>query len=902
MTQPAPTPVSWLPDGAAIDRQLAAGAPPLPLFSETLKQAHTALVEAFHAGQPVTELVHGRAALVDELLHRAWHLHLPTQEAERLALVAVGGYGRGELHLGSDIDIMILLPQADPIPEEALSAFLTFLWDIGLEVGQSVRSVADCEAESRRDITVATNMMEARRITGSAGLFLAMQAATAPDRLWDSRAFFEAKWREQIDRHRRFHDTAHNLEPNVKEGPGGLRDIQMIGWVAKRHFNAETLRSLVGHGFLTEHEYAALAEGETFLWRVRFGLHVIAGRREDRLLFDHQRKLARIFGYEDDDRRLAVEHFMKAYYRTITELRRLNEMLLQLFQEEILLADQAGSEPRPLNPRFQAHHGFLEVSHPEVFRETPTALLELFVVKARHPELQGVRANTIRLIRDHRHLIDATFRADPAAQAHFLEFLRQPSGVTHELRRMNRYGVLAAYIPAFGSIVGQMQHDLFHAYTVDQHTLFVVRNLRRFTVPEFAHEFPLCSRLIDQLEQPELLYLAALFHDIAKGRGGDHSELGAEDAEAFCRAHRLPEQATALVVWLVRHHLLFSTTAQRKDISDPEVINTFAARIGDRLHLDTLYLLTVADMRATSPTVWNSWKDALLAELYHAAADALERGLDNRLAQADVIDGHKEEARELLHQHAIDRDAIETLWQDFDDEYFRRYSPDELVWHAQAILQQETGDEPLILFRQKTQRGGTELFIHTPVDPTIFVRTTSVLEQLGLTVADARIITSRGGFTLNSFTILEENGESISSGGRIAAIHEALKAGLMRPMEELLRPQQRVSRQLKHFPIPTQVEFREDPGNQRTVLQVETADRPGLLALIGAELLNGGVRIQNAKITTLGERAEDIFFVTDDNGRPLKDPQQIYALAEAIRTALDAGGDSAAAERLGSVG
>ena len=888
MSQPAPGPAPWLLDEAALDRRLAAG-DPATLFRECHERTRARLATAFHEGRPVTELVHGRATVVDALLRRAWAHCLPEPAATRLALVAVGGYGRGELHLGSDIDIMILLPESGEVPEEALGAFLTFLWDIGLEVGQSVRTVADCETESRRDITVATNMMEARPIAGDEALFAAMQARTGPDRLWDSRAFFEAKWQEQIARHRKFHDTAHNLEPNVKEGPGGLRDIQMIGWVAKRHFNAETLYSLVGHGFLTEHEYTALAEGQAFLWRVRFGLHVLAGRREDRLLFDHQRALAREFGYADDDRRLAVEHFMKAYYRTITELRRLNELLLQLFQEEILLADAPVDTPRPLNSRFQAQRGFIEVVRPEVFAEEPTALLELFLVKARHPELQGVRANTIRLVRDHRHLIDADFRADPRARSLFMEFLRQPRGVTHELRRMNRYGVLAAYIPAFGEIVGQMQHDLFHAYTVDQHTLFVVRNLRRFTVPDFAHEFPLCSSLIAEQAQPELLYLAALFHDIAKGRGGDHSELGAEDAEVFCRDHGLSAQETALVVWLVRHHLLFSTTAQRKDISDPEVINAFAARVGDRRHLDGLYLLTVADMRATSPQVWNNWKDALLAELYHATRDALERGLDNRLDQAEMVEQHKGEARELLRQHALDPEALEALWQGFDDEYFRRYSADELVWHAQAILQREVSEGPLIQFRQRTQRGGTELFIHAPVDPTIFVRTTSVLEQLGLTVADARIVTSHDGHTLNSFTILEADGASISSGDRIDEIHAALRDGLTRPLDEMVGTSQRISRQLKHFPLPTRVDLREDPANQRTVLQVETADRPGLLALIGAELLDAGLRIQNAKITTLGERAEDIFFVTDDQGRPLKDPGLINGLAERIRAAVDNG-------------
>ncbi|MCW8973135.1 MAG: [protein-PII] uridylyltransferase, partial [Gammaproteobacteria bacterium] len=501
---------------------LSATSNPVKLFRDTIQHAHELLEYRFLNNEPITSLVAHRAQFIDQLLIHAWR-HTCDTELDGIALVAVGGYGRGELHPHSDIDIM-LLAEAEALQQHgaALEKFLMFLWDLGLEIGHSVRTVEDCIEQARNDITVATNIMEARLLCGPRALFEAMREQTDQNHIWPGRDFFRAKWEEQITRHHKFHDTAFNLEPNIKEGPGGLRDIQMIGWVAKRHFGAETLGDLVGHGFLTATEYLTLSEGQTFLWKVRYGLHILAKRREDRLLFDHQRSLAAQFGYRDDDKRLAVEQFMKDYYRTVMELGRLNEMLLQYFQEEILYAGQSDT-PKPINRRFQSRHGFIEVTTAEVFAQHPYALLEMFLILAQHPALKGVRAGTIRLLRAHTYLIDERFRSDLRCRSLFMELLRQPQGITHQLRRMNRYGVLAAYLPAFGNVVGQMQHDLFHVYTVDEHTLNVVRNLRRYSVPEYHHEFPLCSRIIQQLAKPELLYIAGLFHDIAKGRGGDHS-------------------------------------------------------------------------------------------------------------------------------------------------------------------------------------------------------------------------------------------------------------------------------------------------------------------------------------------------------------------------------------------
>ena len=594
---------------------------------ESLVAASETLRTRFLAGESVVDLVHARADLIDDVLTGLWREHIEPLGA---ALVAVGGYGRGELHPSSDVDIMLLVP--DNLPDgsdDGLSAFVTALWDIGLEVGHSVRSIAQCHEEAAADLTVATTLMEARLLAGPESLFAAMQAAISPEQMWPSDRFFEEKRKEQIVRHHRYHDTAYNLEPNVKGSPGGLRDIQMIGWVAKRHFGAATLRELVDHRFLTPGQLRRLEEGQAFLWRIRFALHILTGRREDRLLFDHQKNLAEMLGYEDATYTLAVEQLMQRYYRTVMELSRLNEMLLQQFEEAILMDPDARAEP--LNERFQVKNGFLQTVHDNVFRNDPSALLELFLLLQQNPEIRGVSAWTVGLIKRNLHLIDDEFRQNPRHHRLFLSILREPEGVTHELRRMNRYGVLGLYIPAFGRIVGRMQYDLFHAYTVDEHTLFVVSNLRRFALARFDDEFPHCSEVMQGLEQPEIAYLGGLFHDIAKGRGGDHSELGAVDAEAFCLEHGLSKYEAGIVAWLVRNHLVLSMTAQKKDIHDPDVINEFASTVGDPLHLDYLYVLTVADVRGTDPKLWNSWKAQLFHDLYVLTKRALRRGLKIRL-------------------------------------------------------------------------------------------------------------------------------------------------------------------------------------------------------------------------------------------------------------------------------
>ncbi len=636
---------------------LDAGDDPVAAFREALAAGDASLRRRYEDDEPVEALVRDRARMVDVILRRAWSLYAGSRGND-VALVAVGGYGRGELHPCSDIDVLILLPKTEVADDhDGIGRFLTFLWDIGLEVGHSVRTIDDCQRESAADVSVATTLIEARLLAGPDLLVQAMRRALGQDRVWSSQAFFEAKVAEQQARHRRHHDTAYNLEPNVKTGPGGLRDIQTVGWVAKRHFGAETFDELVEHGFLTAGELRKLRSAQAFLWKARFALHVITGRREDRLLFDHQIRLAKMFGYEDATYTLAVEQFMQRYYRTVMDVSLLNEMLLQLFREAILGDGEA--EIVPLNPRFQVRNDYLEITSDDVFARHPSAILELFRLMQDHAELRGVRATTIRALGRHLWLIDEEFRQNPRHHRLFLDFMRAPQGVTHELRRMNLYGVLGRYIPAFGRIVGRMQYDLFHAYTVDAHTLFVVRNLRRLVLPRFEHEFPDLSRLMRSLPRPEIVLLAALFHDIAKGRGGDHSELGAVDAEAFCLEQGLSRYDARLVAWLVRNHLLFSVTAQKKDISDPKVIQDFARAVGDQTHLDYLYLLTVADVRGTNPKLWNSWKSSLFHDFYERVKRALRRGLEAPVDQEELVAETRAAASELLarHGHGPDPDG-----------------------------------------------------------------------------------------------------------------------------------------------------------------------------------------------------------------------------------------------------
>jgi [protein-PII] uridylyltransferase len=714
-------------------------------------------------------------------------------------------------------------------------------------------------------------------------LFEALGACINPARIWPAAKFFQAKLEEQRARHAKYQDTAYKLEPNVKETPGGLRDIQTVVWVTMRHFGTQTLHDLVTHGFLTEQEYGELMVGQSYLWRVRFALHRLTNRREDRLLFDHQIKIAKMLGFRDARHNLAVEQFMQSYYRTIKALSCLNDMLLQLFQEAILHAGES-AEPKILNEDFQARHGYIEVRDPDLFRKRPVALLEIFH-QLMSPGLKGIRAETLRLIRRDRVLIDDNFRNDIRAKSIFMNMLREQRGITHELRRMNRYGVLGRYIPSFGQIIGMMQYDLFHTLTVDEHALFVVRNMRRLPLPEFEHEFPYASRVMKRLPKPELLYLAGLFHDIAKGRGGDHSEEGAIEAEEFCLAHGLSHPDSALVAWLVRNHLLMSMTAQRRDIADPKVIHEFAEHVGDRTQLDYLFLLTVCDIRATNPNLWNSWRSSLLTDLYEATTRALERGLHDPIGEQELVAETRAGAMQLLMDEGFDEKEIAPIWQRMGDEHFLRHSAEEIAWQTAGIARVSDADLPLVMVETLAARG-TTVFVYTRDVDYLFGLTTGVLARLGLNILDARISTTSDNYTLDTYVVMETSGDAVGSGARHREIREAMRSAIAArlPQVEVGR---RLPRQLRHFNTPTQIFFTADADNRRTIMEVVTADRPGLLSTIGAIFQDSRILVNAAKIGTIGERAEDVFFLTDHKHQPITDPAVFNHLRQALTLALD---------------
>ena len=860
----------------------AQGAP--AAFRGLLRQAHDDLQARFFAEEPVEALVHARAALIDTVLREVWRAQLGS-DGRAWALVAVGGYGRAELHPCSDIDLLVLVPApVDPSGRSRIEAFVAFLWDIGLEVGHSVRTVEECVQESAPDVGVMTTLLEARCVSGERQLLEAMRKALAPEHVWPVREFFEAKLAEQSERHLKANDTAYNLEPNVKTGPGGLRDIQTIAWVAKRHFGANTLDELATQHFLTPAELRRLKQAQAFLWKVRFGLHVMTGRHEDRLLFDHQIALARTFGYEDASYTLAVEQFMQRYYRTVMDVSLLNELLLQLFREAILTENEP---PRPLNARFQVRNGSLETTSEEVFARTPSALLELFAILQQNPHIKGVRASTMRAVVRNLWLIDEEFRQNPRHHRLFLDMLRASVGVTHELRRMNTYGVLGRYIPAFGRIVGRMQYDLFHAYTVDAHTLFVVSNLRRLALPRYNQELPELSRIMQQLPKSEIVYLAALFHDIAKGRGGDHSDLGAVDAAAFCLEQGLSRYEARLVAWLVANHLSLSITAQKQDIGDPEVITAFARHVGDETHLDYLYVLTCADVRGTNPRLWNSWKASLFHEFYERVKRALRRGLESPIDQDELVRETQETARRVLLEHGVTLAAIERTWTRFAAPYFLRHTAAEVAWHTRLLAERDTRtDEALVALEPRSIRGTTGVLIFARLRGHGFARTTAVLDQLGLTVVDARITPTGDGFSLDLYHVLEDDGAPITDDERQGEIERALWSSIQRPDDSPFAVLRRTPRQVRMFNTPTRITLSVDERNQRSVLELIAGDRPGLLCDVGKVLLEEHIELHAAKIMTVGERAEDVFYLTDFDNRPLDDAAA-SRLRDRLTEALD---------------
>ncbi|MEJ6772967.1 MAG: [protein-PII] uridylyltransferase [Porticoccaceae bacterium] len=859
----------------------------ISIFRNALSAAQNHFNNRFHEGEEVHTLVNESARFADLILHYAWNQF---EWDKDISLIAVGGYGRGELHPHSDIDLLILMRRDRPQKyRQNIEQFLTFLWDIQLKIGHSVRSLSQCVDEAKGDITIATNLMETRLVCGNGDLRDAMLKKTGPNKIWSSANFYRGKIDEQSARHRKHDDTEYNLEPNIKEAPGGLRDIQLINWTAKRHFQLHRRSQLVHAGFLSDEEYLTLRRDEEFLWKVRYGLHLIAERPEERLLFDYQRKLATMFGYTDSPGRLAVEKFMQRYYQVVISIRELTDVLLQYLDEVIYRKDKTKVET-VINERFLVRDNFLDTVHESVFVDHPPALLELFVLLGENEHIDGIRASAIRQIRLHRKLIDDDFRANPVNRKLFMRLLRSPNKLSIQLSRMNRYGILGSYLPEFGKIVGQTQHDLFHIYPVDVHTLQVVRNLRNFGHPESEEEFPVAASIFKSLDKPELIIIAALYHDIAKGRGGDHSLLGSADIADFATRHGVQPREVKLLQWLVENHLLMSTVSQREDTSDPDVIYKFAAHVGDLMHLEHLYLLTVADINATNPRLWTDWKGSLMHNLYFETKLALQGGLGLPDEKADWIKDAKNAALSLLTEQNVSEAQALSVWNGVDEEFFLREEANDIATFTKAIIANTDDNAPVLLLCDVGDEFpvATQIFVHAKDRQNIFSITAAVLDKLHLNIQDARLHTTHDNRAFDVFYVLDDEGHPVGDKPQLCnSIIEALREGILDPSSVSFDVQRRTTRQLKNFAVETVASLRNDPETNTTVLEVITPDRPGLLAHLASIFLRYGLNLYNAKITTLGERVEDIFYVTDYNHEPLTDLEFSAKIQETICIELD---------------
>lgn len=864
---------------------------PIEIFKNALNAADNHFNTRFIEGDEAHRLVNERATFVDLMIGYAWQRY---NWDTQISLLAVGGYGRGELHPHSDIDILLLsISDETQRYRASIEQFLAFLWDINLHISHSVRSIEQCVDAAAGDISIVTNLMETRLICGSADMLETLMRVTGPKKIWPSANFYRGKVEEQRERYRKHDDTEYNLEPNIKEAPGGLRDIQLMTWTAKRHFGVNRRSDLVQRAFMLEEEYRTLYNDEEFLWRVRYGLHLIAERAEERLLFDYQRELAGMFGYTDGNGKLAVEKFMQRYYRTVLSIRGLTDVLHQHLNEVIYRGNKT-SVNKVINERFILRDNLLDTISEGTFNDHPSALLEVFVILGESNTIGGIRASAIRQIRRSVLLIDAKFRADAANRHLFMRLLRAPYVLSLQLNRMNRYGILGKYLPEFGKIVGQTQHDLFHIYPVDVHTLQVIKNIRRLARPDVAKQFPLPSHLFKNLAKPELIVIAALYHDIAKGRGGDHSELGARDVAKFAGNHYLVKEEIELLVWLVKNHLLMSSVSQREDISDPEVIHRFATHVGDTMHLDYLYVLTVGDINATNPNLWTEWKGSLMHSLYLETKRAMGRGLGAPMHKSRWSKNAKSLIFQRLQVQGIDSQQALNIWGDIGDEFFLRETIDDIARYTMAICEHHAQatkcPEPVILLRDIGIEIpiATQIFVYSKDQDNILAVTAAILDKLNLNIQDARLHTNSDDNAFDVFYVLDSNGDPIGRNSRLRrAVEKTLRHALLSPELVDFDIQRRTPRQLKSFNNKTTAKFSIDSETNATMLEVLTPDRSGLLARIANIFFRFNLRLLTAKISTLGERVEDIFYLTDDLGQPVCDPEFCRLVETTICHELD---------------
>ena len=817
--------------------------------------------------------------LIDCFLVQLWHQYaIPA----RALLIAVGGYGRCELYPYSDIDILILLPQQElnKQQQEAISQYIGALWDIGLEVGHSVRTLEDCLEISKDDITIQTNILESRLIIGSRKIF--QHYLQAISQQMQVKNFFEAKLFEQQQRYNRFQQVTYNLEPNIKESPGGLRDLHLIEWIAKNAQRGRTQQTFNRYRILTSEEAQKMRRAEAILRTYRITLHLVAQRREDRILFEYQHQMAERFHLAGNHAYRASEQLMGHYYRAARTIRQLTPLILQALKPK---EEKDESPVRSINEHFTIKNNLLCINHPTQFKENPTSIFELFLLFQRFPEIEGIETQTLRALWSAREKINHRFRNNRSNQAAFLSIFKEPRGVIRALRLMNQYDVLGRYIPAFGRIVGQMQHDLFHVYTVDEHALMVLRNLRRFTRAAHTHEYPFCSHLMEGFSRPEVLYLAALFHDIAKGRGKNHSLEGAKEARKFCQHHRMNKEDSELIVWLVQHHLKMSFVAQKQDIHDPDIIRDFAQFVGDERHLTALYLLTVADIRGTSPKVWNAWKAKLLEDLYQVTLHQLQK---QHPSSSSFVEIRLKEAVKRLTDLNIQEEQYKDFWQKVDAVYFLRHHADEIAWHTEVLHADVNSPTPIVAaqptaLQTATALEGLRILIYTQDQADLFARICHFFEKNQYSIIAAKIHTTQHQYALDSFYVIPLYRQRLSSAD-LDHIQYTLGQLLSKSSPLLAPSQSRISRQLKHFPIPTQILLQPDESDQHYTLSITAGDRTGLLSAIAYTLAQYQINIHTAKIMTFGEKAEDIFLIS---GSCLIDPKIQIQLEQDLLKAVE---------------
>ncbi|PKF62884.1 [protein-PII] uridylyltransferase [Psychromonas sp. psych-6C06] len=846
----------------------------IPFIKNHIQSFNDWQVDAFKGKQDISKLVQQRARYIDDLLALLWDF-VGLNESYDLSLIAVGGYGRGELHPRSDIDLLILSESGfSEQSEQKISQLITLLWDLKLDVGQSVRTLEDCYEQGKNDITIATSMLEARYLVGNKQTFKKLQGLLESESFWPSNQFFIAKKEEQIGRHKSCHGDGYSLEPDIKNGPGGLRDLQTVAWISKCHFNAHSLLELTSFNYITPSEYRELVDCQTFLWTIRFALHTVTKRPDNRLLFDFQNEVAALLGYSGTGNQ-AIEQMMKAFYQTIHRVKELNDMLLQYFDEAIL--GNLNQQIENIDEHFQLRDHMIELKTATLFTDRPEMILQLFLHVAKDPRIQGIYSPTLRELREARRCLTQWLQNIPECRIIFMEIVRHPRGMGLPLTLMHKYGVLAAYIPQWSRIVGQMQFDLFHAYTVDEHTHKLIKNIYKYPVTKEIH--PLAHEIYSYLEKPELLFLAAIFHDIAKGQKGDHSTLGAVDACAFCELHGLGRYESKFVAWLIKEHLTMSVTAQRRDISDARVIIEFAKVVRDEKHLNFLFCLTVADICATNEDTWNSWKGTLLRELYYSTQKMLRRGLENPPDIRDRIRDRQRKALALLVEQNIPESAVKALWKRFNLNYFFRYNSVQIVWHTTHLLQHKDHSQPMVLISDQNARGATEIFVYHKDMPVLFSSVVTEIDNKKLSVHDAKILSSRDDFSLSTFTVLEQDGEHIDPDKK-QRLKSAIEMALLEP-EQVNTQQTRLMRIKRQFKFEPEITFLPTK-RKRTQIEVVAFDAPGILANIGEVFMMSGLVLDTAKITTIGERAEDLFIVSTEDGDALTEQQEENLKAQLI--------------------